>query len=64
MVENQEVELHDEDGAPFLQKHLEDLKKQVGDGEEDTVDIRIESPSLNKLDNAELAIQEQKYSDL
>jgi hypothetical protein len=64
MVENNEIELHDEEGSPFLQKHLEDLKKQVENEEEDDqVDIRIESPSMNKLDNAELQIQEQKYSD-
>jgi len=65
MVENKELELHDEDGAPFLQKHLDDLKLKVENEEEsEQVDIRIESPSMNKLDKAELQIQEQKYSDL
>jgi sugar-specific transcriptional regulator TrmB len=60
MVENNQVELLNEDGAPFLQKHLEDLKKQV-ENEEDSeqVDIRIESPSMNKLENAELHVQEK-----
>jgi len=28
MVENNEVELHNLEGTPFLQKHLDDLKKQ------------------------------------
>ena len=64
MVENNDVELLNEDGAPFLQRHLEDLKKQVENEDDERVDIRIESPSMNKLDNAELQIKEQKYSDL
>jgi hypothetical protein len=55
MVENEEVELHDEDGAPFLQKHLSELKKQVErEDDESPIDIRVESPSMNKLDKAEL----------
>lgn len=64
MVENREVELHDEEGEPFLQDHLENLKQHQENGEGDSVDIRIPSPSINKLDNAELQIKEQKYSDL
>jgi len=65
MVENNELELHDEDGAPFLQRHLDELKaKAEKEDENSQVDLIIESPSMNKLDKAELQVQEQKYSDL
>ena len=65
MVEDQDVELHDEEGAPFLQQHLSDLAfKQDADDEDKPVNIRIESPSMNKLENAELAVNEKRYSDL
>jgi hypothetical protein len=33
-------------------------------GEENITDLRIESPTMHKLDKAELQISEQKYSDL
>lgn len=68
MVENQEIDLVDDQQQPFLQKQLTDLmnnQNTAGTGEEEeTVDIRIESPTMNKLENAELQINEKKYSDL
>lgn len=40
------------------------MQQQEGDEGEEHVDIRIESPSMNKLDNAELQLKEQSYSGL
>lgn len=59
MVENQDVELHDEDGAPFLQRHLDKLKVRTQhedeeDQDRESLNITLESPTLKKLDKAEL----------
>ena len=62
MVENQHIDLVDEHNTPFLQKQLTDLQNE--NAGEDQVNIRLSSPTMNKLDNAELQIKEQQYSDL
>lgn len=70
MIENNDVELLDDEKTPFLQKQLTELLENQnqmastgGDGNEQ-VNIRVESPSMSKLKNAELQINEKKYSDL
>jgi hypothetical protein len=52
MVENQHIDLIDEDNTPFLQKQLTDLQNE--NAGESQVNIRLSSPTMQKLDNAEL----------
>lgn len=50
-----------------MQQQLSDLmnnQADAGTGGDEQVDIRINSPTMKKLDSAELQINEQKYSDL
>ena len=67
MIENQDIELLDEKKKPFLHRQITDhmeKKQNQGDEETESVNIRIPSSQMNKIENAELAVNENKYSDL
>jgi len=66
MIEREEIDLVDEQNTPFLQKQLTDYvnaQQQNANGgpgddilDDEQVDIRLESPKMSQLDNAELKI--------
>ena len=73
MVEQEQIELVDEYNRPLLKQQLSLLsnnQQQFGgmgaddDILNDSVDIRLPSPDARKLDNAELQIKPQHYSDI
>lgn len=73
MVEQEQIELVDEYNRPLLKQQLSLLsnnQQQFGgtgaddDILNDSVDIRLPSPDARKLDNAELQIKTQHYSDI
>lgn len=68
MVEDQDIDLLDDENKPFLQKQLTNLMNNQNatdtGGADQQVDIRIGSPTMNKLEDAELQINDQKYKDL
>jgi len=74
MVEQEQIELVDEYNRPLLKQQLSLLSNNQqqfgGTGADDdilgndSVDIRLPSPDARKLDNAELQIKPQHYSDI
>ena len=73
MVEQEQIELVDEYNRPLLKQQLSLLsnnQQQFGgmgaddDILNDSVDIRLPSPDARKLDNSELQIKTQHYSDI
>jgi hypothetical protein len=57
LIENQEIDLIDEDNTPFLQKQLTDLQNE--NAGEEQVNIRLSSPTMQKLESAELQIKDK-----
>ena len=75
LVENDQIELIGHDNKPLLKRQLTLLQEQQaqlgGTGgdediltEGDSLNIRTSSPDSKRLENAELQIHEQNYSDL
>ncbi len=74
MIEDQQVDLVDADNTPLLQKQISlftDKQMQMnnqGDtgaaADGDAVNIRVNSPDARKLAQADLQVQEKRYSEL
>jgi hypothetical protein len=70
MVENEHIDLVDEQRTPLLKKQTTLISSEAPNADTgaeaygDAVNIRVDSPTAKMLDDAELQVKQQSYSEL
>ena len=70
MVENEHIDLVDEEKTPLLKKQTTLISSEQPNGDAGVeayggaVNIRVDSPTAKMLDDAELHVKQQSYSEL